>query len=392
MRSFVCQAGMTTALALLPLAMAQAAQVDLLVTYDDYSNTYFNGDVQAAMQNWVEQINTIYANSQVDVQLRLVGVMNHNDPGTEMGDVLGRVRTDSAVAQKRAELGADYVSQLHKSGYCGIGYLAIHPDWAFSVVGPDCGAQAMAHELGHTMGLHHSRRQGNTSGVRYDYALGYGVDGVFATVMAYGSAFGAPSVPKFSNPRITCNGLPCGVEAGQPEQADAALAINNVRDEIAGFLPTKVTQATPATGALANGTYSIKAKHSGKCLDVSGASTADGAALIQWTCHQANNQRWVLTALGDGYYEVKSKHSGKCMDVTGASTANGARLQQLACSRGNQQQWLIEAESDGNYRMTARHSGKVADVLGVSLNNGAAFTQWNWLNGNNQQFTFTRLE
>lgn len=391
MHSFVRQAGMTTSLALLPLAMAQAAQVDLLVTYDDYSNTYFNGNVQAAMQSWVEQINTIYANSQVNVQLRLVGVMNRNDSSTDTESVLGRLRTDSAVAQKRAELGADFVSHLHKrsDNYCGIGYVAIHRDWAFSVVGPDCGAQAMAHELGHTMGLHHSRRQGNTSGARYAYALGYGVDGVFATVMAYGSAFGAPSVPKFSNPRITCNDLPCGVQAGQPEQADAALAINNVRDEIAGFLPT---QATPATGVLANGTYSIKAKHSGKCLDVTGASTADGAALIQWTCHLANNQRWILTSLGDGYYEVQSKHSGKCMNVTDASTANGARLQQLACSRGNQQQWFIEAQSDGNYSMTARHSGKVADVLGVSLNNGAALNQWNWQNGNNQQFTFTRLE
>ena len=62
-----------------------AATVDLLVAYDDHSNNYFNGQVEAAMQNWVAQVNSIYAGSQVDLQLRLVGVMQRNLPGGSMG-------------------------------------------------------------------------------------------------------------------------------------------------------------------------------------------------------------------------------------------------------------------------------------------------------------------
>jgi hypothetical protein len=35
--------------------------------------------------------------------------------------------------------------------------------------------------------------------------------------------------------------------------------------------------------------------HSGLCLDVNGVSTADGAAVIQWNCSGAANQRWKFT-------------------------------------------------------------------------------------------------
>jgi hypothetical protein len=41
------------------------------------------------------------------------------------------------------------------------------------------------------------------------------------------------------------------------------------------------------------GGYSlIIAKHSGKCLDVNGASTGDSASIIQHSCHGGDNQLW----------------------------------------------------------------------------------------------------
>jgi len=39
-------------------------------------------------------------------------------------------------------------------------------------------------------------------------------------------------------------------------------------------------------------TYNIATLTAGKCVDVNGASTADNATIIQWTCHSNNNQRW----------------------------------------------------------------------------------------------------
>jgi hypothetical protein len=82
-------------------------------------------------------------------------------------------------------------------------------------------------------------------------------------------------------------------------------------------------------------TYTVIDELSGRCLDVSGASTADGATVVQWTCNGQTNQRFTLravTALGNGHdYQLVAAHSGKCVDVSGVSTAAGALIHQWTC-------------------------------------------------------------
>ena len=395
------------ALAVAPLA-ASAEQVDLLVVYDSYTKNYFNGQPDTVIRNWVEQANTMYKNSQVDVQLRLVGTLAHEETGSAMVDVLHNLRQDATVAQKREELGADFVTQIHKTGSCGVAYVAVNKGYAFGVIGPQCGPTTLAHELGHSMGLNHSRRQGNNGGLLYGYGLGHGVDGVFGTIMAYNQAYGAPRVPKFSNPAIQCNGLPCGIAAGQPEEADAARAINNVRTTIAGFMPTRVSTGTtpvpaeppaptptptePVAGILANGTYALRAASSSKCANVDGSSTRDGARLTQWSCHLGSNQRWIFTHTGNDFYEVKAKHSGKCLEVASANASNGTALRQWSCNGANSQRWKVVANGDGSIRLSAKHSGKVAEVAGTSTYNGVALRQWDWQGGKNQRWQLLRVQ
>ena len=50
---------------------------------------------------------------------------------------------------------------------------------------------------------------------------------------------------------------------------------------------------TPAGGML-------QARHSSKCLDVPGASTGSGTALVQWTCSGNGNQQWTFEDAGGG--------------------------------------------------------------------------------------------
>ena len=50
---------------------------------------------------------------------------------------------------------------------------------------------------------------------------------------------------------------------------------------------------TPSTGANA-GYYTISNRMNGMCLDVQGASTADGAPVIQWPCSGNANQQWQI--------------------------------------------------------------------------------------------------
>ena len=215
-----------------------AAEVDLLVLYDSHTATYFNQQVETAMQNWVVQINNAYADSQIDLKLRLVGAVAHEEDGSDMEGVLTNLRQDSTAISLRTKYGADFVTQLHKTGNCGIAYFTVNREWAWGVVGPDCGPLTLAHELGHNMGLAHSRKQGDTTGSRYAYGLGHGVDGSFGTIMTYAWLYTNRAngrLARFSNPDVSCLGVPCGVPAGQSDQADAARAINNVKNELAAF-------------------------------------------------------------------------------------------------------------------------------------------------------------
>jgi hypothetical protein len=142
-------------------------------------------------------------------------------------------------------------------------------------------------------------------------------------------------------------------------------------------------------GIVANGTYRVIARHSGKALDVFGHQTQDGADVIQWAYGGGNNQRWTLNHLGNNVYQITGVESGKALSVASTSTANGTNVDIRTYTGANNQRWTITATSGGYYRLSPVSSGGSAlDVAGVSTSDGANVHQWNWTGGNNQQWTF----
>lgn len=128
----------------------------------------------------------------------------------------------------------------------------------------------------------------------------------------------------------------------------------------------------------------VVAAHSNKNLDVAGASTADGARVIQWPANGGANQRWKFIPTSTaGVYNIIVSHSGKLLDVEGASTANGARVIQWPANGGRNQQWRVVPSGSG-FRITAEHSGKLLDIEGASVQDGAPALQWPANGGNNQ--------
>lgn len=95
---------------------------------------------------------------------------------------------------------------------------------------------------------------------------------------------------------------------------------------------------TPTSG----GYYQIGNRNAvTQVIDVSGISTADGALLQLWAWANGNNQQWQPVSLGGGYYKFVARHSGKCMDVPNASTANSVQLQQYTCNGTNAQSFSL---------------------------------------------------
>ena len=396
------RAAVTTACmeAMLASAVASAATVDVLVAYDAAAATTLGGEPEVAMQSWVDQINSYYLNSNIDLQLRLAGTMTHEEDGADQSSTLQNLRTDSTVSAARESTGADFVVMVTTKANCGIGYISVQAAYAYSLVGPHCGPMTMAHELGHNMGLTHSRKQGDTSGVRYAYGLGHGVDYAFGTIMAYAHLYSTSRVGKFSNPDVQCNGHPCGVAAGDPEQADAARALNNVKVELSNFRAAVVAPPTeepspteptePTTLPPEPLTYSLKAAHSGKCIEVTGTKRNTGATLAQWSCHGAANQQFTASAAGE-YLSLQAEHSGKCMGIKGGSTADGERVIQTSCDTTDSSQlWTFQAS--GSYvNVINKNSGKHLEIRDSSTDNRAAVQQSSATDGDNQRFILVEM-
>ena len=134
---------------------------------------------------------------------------------------------------------------------------------------------------------------------------------------------------------------------------------------------------------IAPGTYEIGARHSGRVLDVEGGPSAgaDGADVHQWRGFGGQaNQEWLVApdAARPGAYTVRARHSGKCLDVSRASGADGANVIQYRCTGRANQAWRFEpvpGEPDFYY-VVAAHSGRVLDVAGASTRDGATVQQW----------------
>jgi hypothetical protein len=101
-------------------------------------------------------------------------------------------------------------------------------------------------------------------------------------------------------------------------------------DRPTGGASDRVGRRGPAQAATVdtNASYVLVNRGSGKALDVSGASTADGAAVHQRARHDGANQRFQFVDSGGGYYRQKARHSGKVLDVSHCSTADHADVVQ----------------------------------------------------------------
>src|SRR5438132_1666585 len=89
-----------------------------------------------------------------------------------------------------------------------------------------------------------------------------------------------------------------------------------------------IVLASPSRAEVVRTGYTaVVAASTGKCLDITGASSTAGAAAIQWRCNFAPNQQWTVQPFNSAY-RVVEQQSGQCLSVAGASTTAGAAIVQ----------------------------------------------------------------
>lgn len=101
-------------------------------------------------------------------------------------------------------------------------------------------------------------------------------------------------------------------------------------DRMARSHATSRAPAVDGVALQAIGPFHLRNVRSGKCLTVQNASQANGALTLQFTCANdatpPHNDDWYLEDLNpnDPYYHIVNRHSGKCLTIQNAGTANNA--------------------------------------------------------------------
>ncbi|GHJ99843.1 beta-xylosidase [Streptomyces sp. Y2F8-2] len=85
--------------------------------------------------------------------------------------------------------------------------------------------------------------------------------------------------------------------------------------------------------SVGSGYYQLMARHSSLCVQENPSN------VTQENCNaSATGQQWSVTTTGS-YVTIKSRATGECLDVSGASTADSAAIITYTCNRGTNQQW-----------------------------------------------------
>ncbi|MEU6198251.1 RICIN domain-containing protein [Streptomyces sp. NPDC047061] len=147
---------------------------------------------------------------------------------------------------------------------------------------------------------------------------------------------------------------------------------------------------TPNSGVPSTTAHTLTNSGSSMLLDVTGASTASNANIIQASGTGGTDQKWTLTKVSSNIYTLKNVNSGLCLDVPSKSTAENRQLIQWTCNGGTNQQFffdLVGSYTGSVYMLVAVHSGMNIGVLDSATTTGAAVVQLTGTGATSQKWT-----
>lgn len=226
--------------------------IDILFFYDENLS-----NPSLAIDQSIEYSNALYANTEMNIQLNLVGAIAIEiDEAMDNGDVLKAMRDAEApftqMESVRTEYQADLIHTLRinkadrDEDNCGVANLSVRPGpgyngqgyrgAAYAVTEWDrCTRKTVGHEIGHNLGALHNREDyEELYAGAYAYSYGTVREGVFSTLMGKGKS-GEERLDTFSDPSSSCFGVPCGVPPLDSNAADNRRGLMNASRLVASF-------------------------------------------------------------------------------------------------------------------------------------------------------------
>lgn len=207
--------------------------------------------MEAEVQLAVDTSNTAYANSAIGMRMRLVRTqeISYDEAGTFTNHLDRLVSTSDGIIDTvhglRDQYGADTVVLMvqdddneQTQALCGLAWQMetlgdSFKAQSFAIVNRGCasGNFSFPHEVGHNLGCDHDRANAGATQI-YPYAFGWQFNGNpsgsrWRTLMAYNGSPSSSRVGYFSNPNVSFDGTPTGIQPGQTNESDNARVINN---------------------------------------------------------------------------------------------------------------------------------------------------------------------
>lgn len=161
-------------------------------------------------------------------------------------------------------------------------------------------------------------------------------------------------------------------------------AVNAVGVSSWSNIASATTDADPGGGGV-SGIFNIIAQHSNKGLDVINLSGNNNANVQQWEVLNGggDNQRWQIADNGNGSYTIQALHSGKCMAIFRPNKTN---VVQQNCDGSNKQSWNITDLGAGHFRLDNVENGLSLGVENADPANGANVETQPYTGGTHQKW------
>lgn len=130
----------------------------------------------------------------------------------------------------------------------------------------------------------------------------------------------------------------------------------------------------------ANSGADLRNPKSGRCLDIAGASTADGARIQLYDCNRSKAQTWINEPQSNS--RIRGLGGTKCLDISGGVIQSGTKVQSYRCNGSSAQKWTVRA--DGTIRPTANTS-LCLDAVNGGTANGTRIQLYKCTSGNTAQ-------
>ncbi len=259
--------------------LEENSTIDIMLSYTQYAEDWASSeesdydDIFGVMAQAMNLYQTVLDNSLVPITVRLVHTykVDFDESSVNTGDdvlfkfIGGDDFNPSQVPDNdmnevhglRDDYGADLmglISNIPDAGgkAYGGGGIAGESRFAYNVnrVAQLTDTYVLAHEMGHSMGLAHSRTQKTSpSGISdgtFLESVGYqDFENGFSTVMAYADSTASPRIPYYSSNDNTYQGFKLGSD-DPVMKADASLSLKKMKSIVAYYRNTKIDPPIPS--------------------------------------------------------------------------------------------------------------------------------------------------